>query len=545
MLSRMIAPAWVPAGPALLLWEPETGIAVVICAIVGVLLWRIREHRLEEHRAGVRALYALTEDLLGARSAADLASRLQVRLSHQPAVAAFQLYLYDRETGRLASADHGGEAVPVTPESDHPLTQCYRTGRPVAVADVRTVGERLPGRSALLVPVDAQDRAAGVLAIFYTEGRGKFSEDQQAAARHVARHIGFVLDRLEQQAVREQLSRGERMAAAGRLLASAFEQIEEPLRRLVDRAERAASPGGPAASVEMENLAADARRCLELAERLGTGGATDAGSGRTVDLQELVSRLVEARRTVWEDAGFAVGADLTPGEAAVSGSELQLREALDTLMPRVAPAGGPGVEGRLTVTLGRVGTRVTLRIGHPTPAETEDYPADPKSLAFARSIIEAHGGRLRRFTSGGREALTEIELPAAGEPPEGEPDENAMAASPMTALVVEPDAQDRRWLTEALARRGHRVVPVASSEEGADLAERFVFDALFCSAMSDAPGARDWIERMTRRVRTIVVLADNAAAEPPAAVGAVRIRVLPKPLGAGHLDRLLGSLPVE
>jgi CheY-like chemotaxis protein len=61
----------------------------------------------------------------------------------------------------------------------------------------------------------------------------------------------------------------------------------------------------------------------------------------------------------------------------------------------------------------------------------------------------------------------------------------------LTALVIEPAEAIQTQLRGLLADRGYRVVPVNSSDEGLDLAQRLRFDAIFCSV--HAPGL-NWVE---------------------------------------------------
>ena len=83
----------------------------------------------------------------------------------------------------------------------------------------------------------------------------------------------------------------------------------------------------------------------------------------------------------------------------------------------------------------------------------------------------------------------------------------------MTALVIEPDEVAQRQLLVLLSGHGFRVVPVADSDTGLDLAHRMRFDAAFCSL--HAPGL-NWVElseRMHSRVGGFILLSDGYDAE--------------------------------
>ena len=46
----------------------------------------------------------------------------------------------------------------------------------------------------------------------------------------------------------------------------------------------------------------------------------------------------------------------------------------------------------------------------------------------------------------------------------------------MTALVIEPDEAAQRQILALLSPRGYRVVPVANSDTGLEMAQRMRFD---------------------------------------------------------------------
>jgi len=109
----------------------------------------------------------------------------------------------------------------------------------------------------------------------------------------------------------------------------------------------------------------------------------------------------------------------------------------------------------------------------------------------------------------------------------------------MTALVIEPDEAAQRQLLVLLAGHGFRVVPVADSDTGLDLAHRMRFDAAFCSL--HAPGL-NWVElseRMNSRVGGFILLSDGYDAELSADFEGDGRFVLAKPLQEQELERVL------
>jgi CheY-like chemotaxis protein len=97
-------------------------------------------------------------------------------------------------------------------------------------------------------------------------------------------------------------------------------------------------------------------------------------------------------------------------------------------------------------------------------------------------------------------------------------------------------------LRDLLAVRGYRVVPVNSSDEGLDLAQRLRFDAIFCSV--HAPGL-NWVEtaeQVKPRVGGFVLLSDSYNADLSADFAGDRRFVLAKPIDERQLDRVLEAI---
>ena len=137
-----------------------------------------------------------------------------------------------------------------------------------------------------------------------------------------------------------------------------------------------------------------------------------------------------------------------------------------------------------------------------------------------------------------------MELPcAAPEKPSGHLFENGREGAPtLTALVIEPVEAIQAQLRGLLASRGYRVVPVASSDEGLDLAQRLRFDAVFCSV--HAPGI-NWVEtaeQVKARVGGFVLLSDSYNADLSADFAGDRRFVLAKPVDEKQLDRVLEAI---
>src|SRR6202011_1203994 len=78
----------------------------------------------------------------------------------------------------------------------------------------------------------------------------------------------------------------------------------------------------------------------------------------------------------------------------------------------------------------------------------------------------------------------------------GDTAESHTARRQLTVLVVEPEAVSQRHVVSTFTNLGHRVVPVASAEEGADLAERMRFDIAVCALRLTGLSWADFLERV-------------------------------------------------
>ena len=108
--------------------------------------------------------------------------------------------------------------------------------------------------------------------------------------------------------------------------------------------------------------------------------------------------------------------------------------------------------------------------------------------------------------------------------------------------MIEPADAIQTQLRGLLADRGYRVVPVHSSDEGLDLAQRMRFDAVFCSV--HAPGL-NWVEtaeQVRPRVTGFVLLSDSYDADLSEDFAGDRRFVLAKPVDERQLDRVFDAI---
>jgi CheY-like chemotaxis protein len=164
-------------------------------------------------------------------------------------------------------------------------------------------------------------------------------------------------------------------------------------------------------------------------------------------------------------------------------------------------------------------------------------------LGVCRGLVTGHGGEIRLMQPADSDPAFQVELPCASrDTKDGTPSVNGDGLHTMTALVIEPAEAMQTQLRGLLAARGYRVVPVNSSDEGLDLAQRLRFDAVFCSVR--APGL-NWVEtaeHVKTRVGGFVLLADSYNADLAADFAGENRFVLAKPVDERQLDRVLEAI---
>jgi two-component system sensor kinase FixL len=238
----------------------------------------------------------------------------------------------------------------------------------------------------------------------------------------------------ELRAARLDLVHASRLALVGELMASIAHEIKQPLTSILTNAgagllllDGAASP---ATAPELVEILGDIREQSRLAggviERLRALAANRPLERRPLDVNEVaddVLRLVEGdarRRTV------VLAADLASSLPAIDADRVCLQQVLLNLLMNAMDAMEEvaAEDRRLTVRTRQVGDAVEVAVSDTGPG----IPADrlPQlfdaffttkkdglglGLAIARSLAEAHGGRIRADAPGQRGATFRLTLP--------------------------------------------------------------------------------------------------------------------------------------
>jgi K+-sensing histidine kinase KdpD len=551
---------------------------ILIIAVFVFTVWR-RDERLREQREMLRRAYELGEEILGAASADQILDKVRMVVPAIFGVTSAQLYLYNRHAKTLDAVDRSADqaSIPLSAPAAGPqagAVACYHYRTLLAIPDTSrspfpVSGHARPGggpdapRSLLFVPMLAQGEVLGILQMDQRDRPRVFRRDEQTLTQHLANQIGVAVKLLDQRSVREQLFRTEKLAAVGQLISGIVNDLRKPLAAIANLAQvaqaaqtaRAAqidqTSGDQPLAADLAAIALESLRATEIVDRLVGFAGTGPAQTQPVDLNGLLRNLIEFREREWKVRGIRARGLLADEPATVLGSHGQLEQVFLNLLVHAEQSLSDSSEKSIVIRSTVVARRVLVEIGYSGPKASADpfMPgADDASggtgLGVCRSLITGHGGEIRLVQQAAGDPAFQVDLPcAAREKPSGPALENGRdSAHPLTALVIEPAEAIQTQLRDLLADRGYRVVPVNSSDEGLDLAQRLRFDAVFCSV--HAPGL-NWVEtaeQVRARVGGFVLLSDSYNADLSADFAGDHRFVLAKPVDEKQLDHVLEAI---
>ena len=508
--------------------QPPVLLAALILAAALAAIWWFRENRMSILRRQMRLLNALGEEVISASSPIEVLRRLTSALPALSHGAAVGLYILNRGTMILEGVASTAGAELIDPESPSGATAslvaaCYRKRSLITVPDTRRSpnfrndGGVAPPRSLLFVPMLAQDEVMGVMALHHSERIHYFSDTEQAAMQHLANQVAAALKLQEQQAIREQLFRSEKLAAAGQLISDVANELRSPLDsiELLASGMQARNP-----AQELESIANEAQRASEIVARLVSFAQVEQSNVEPVDLNALLGSVLRFRAPEWKAKEIEIKTQLAGKPATVLASAGQLEQVLLNLLVEAEKAAAEAPEKTISVSVSLLARQVLVEISYLTRAADRDPTDSAESdhagsgalgLGVCRGIIKSYGGEFREVHLSPFQVRFEIELPimetaSAGLASSGEV---AEAGRQLTILVVEPDTRMQRQLVQLLGGRGDRVVPVSSAEEGADVAQRLRFDIVICAVRLPGLNWVEFFERVRYRVGGFVLLTDG------------------------------------
>ena len=238
--------------------------------------------------------------------------------------------------------------------------------------------------------------------------------------------IVVAADITEQHEMTMALARSQRLAAMGAMTASLAHQLRTPLAAALLYASQLSRPVIPPA--EQARFAGEVVSRLRELESFIQGTLAFV-SGRVelredVDLARIVADAQRLAAPQMADAGVALDVDVVDGRLPLRASREALLSMLLNLLDNAQRACVAG--NRVRLVLQRSGTDAVLCVADDGCGMTADTCArlfEPYfttrsdghglGLAFARSVVEAHGGRIAVDTAEGRGTQFTVSLPLA------------------------------------------------------------------------------------------------------------------------------------
>lgn len=541
------------------------GLTVGLVAALGLALalWWMRERRLAAQRRIMKALYSLGEEIIGASSAAEILTTIGSVLPKLFRVSGVRLYLYNRGSRSLEPVPgdfRPQDSIPVNAPGGSPpcgAAACFRNQALLTIPDARR-SPLFPGppaaerpRSVMFVPMLAHTELLGVLEIYHNHRTHVFGPHAQVMAQHLANQAALALRLMEEQSIREQLSRSERLAAAGQLISGIAGELRAPLESIA-RLTELGPARGPEVSLEnrLRALAAEAEKASEILARLVSLTRSEPAEASPVDLNALLRSLIEFRRQGWKAHGFVLRDGVGADPLVVLGSQGQLERVFLNLLVYAEQALAGAHEKTLAIGANVLGGRALVEISYGSPEREQagqpEAPGEAEtgvlSEGVCRGIIRSHGGEIRLVRVPPASCRLEVELPVAPAQAGAEirtRAEQLLSARPLTVLLVEPDEPVRRNTVALLGRRACRVVPASSAEQGAELVERLAFDVVFCSVRLPGLSWLEFFEKVRHHIGAFVLLTEGFDAELSRSFQSGDAYVLAKPLAEPELDRVL------
>jgi CheY-like chemotaxis protein len=319
-------------------------------------------------------------------------------------------------------------------------------------------------------------------------------------------------------------------------------ELQAPLASILNLAHRALEKGrGGPAEREVSAISAEAAKASGIVSRLVSYAAAEQVEARPVDIGALLRTLIEFREGDWKATGIRVRDLTSPESLFVLGSQGQLEQVFLNLFVHAEQSLAGAEQKSIAIRTSTLAKRLLVEISFTSPAELRKPEDTAAVLGVTRSVIAGHGGEVRLIEKANADPQFEVELPVLVRERGAAASSSAQRDSlrRMTALVIEPDEAAQRQLLVLLSGHGFRVVPVADSDTGLELAHRMWFDAAFCSL--HAPGL-NWVElseRMHSRVGGFILLSDGYDAELSADFEGDGQFVLAKPVQEKELERVL------
>jgi signal transduction histidine kinase/CheY-like chemotaxis protein len=545
---------------------PQTVLTVLLIVAFSLGIWYRRERLIRAQTKSIRLLNALSEEIIDIPSAEEIVHKLESLLTDAIGMTGVRMYVYDRggRTLELVPAIAAGPVVFAVEGPKDPMESvvslCFRNRTLLSIPDTKKSpffratpnGETIE-RALIFVPMVNQNEPVGVLVLSHPQKVRTLRREQQAALHHLGNQAATALRLLEQQSVREQLFRSEKLAAAGQLISGIATELKAPLATIAQLTNTLRNDCDGSEQTSLRAIATESRRATEILFRMISFARADQSEAAPVDLNALLRELVECRREEWDSFGIRGRQTLSSAPLFVLGSQAQLEQVFLSLLLHAEHAVEQSPDKVLVISTSLLSKRALIEISY--AAAPDAFEEDPFAdsvleggalgLSVCRGVIRSHGGEIRLTRASDSLLRFEVEMQVTHQPGAVHQNGNGevrKATRPLTVLLLEPDDAVERRLLGQLTARGHRVVPAATGEEGLDLAVRMRFDVALCSIRLPGLNWVEFFERSRSFLPSCVLMTEGYDSDLARVLPGGEGHVLRKPIDEGELDKLLASI---
>ncbi len=322
----------------------------------------------------------------------------------------------------------------------------------------------------------------------------RLQSEEASALGHLANQIAIAEQLGAQRALQERLLQSERQGAVGQLISSIAAELKPPLQRLRE----ARDPS----RIEPETAEA-----LSVLDRLISFARPDHGQRTVIDIGEMLRGLLDLRSEPMRLGLLRAESTIGDEPLSVLGARSALEQAFLNVLVFAEQSLAFAEPRVVSLVAGRDGPAVFVRIDvhAPTSDEAESL------LAVSRGVIEAHHGSWR-MAAGPDRTMIETRLPASA--PSVPSSQARRPARQLTLLVLTPESESMRQLSQSLAACGHRVVPATGGIDALLLASRVSFDAILSIEALPDMEWKEFVERAAKTGAALLTLVPRGVPPP-------------------------------
>lgn len=371
----------------------------------------------------------------------------------------------------------------------------------------------------------------------------------------------------ERDALREQVTRDEKLRALSTLVSGVAHEINNPLTAILGFAPDLTSDDKVLRDGAAHIVSEQAERCRGIVQRLATLGSPHASAREVLRLSSLVSRVTRGFGPQLTEAGLRLDTDLGIEQVFVFADATALEQVFANLLTNAIQASprGESIEIRLTTTATTCEVAIEDR-GPGVPGAERARIFEPfwttkapgvgtgLGLAVAHALVQAHLGSVAVADRPGGGARFVVSLPTCAEP-EARPPAALRAAVPppqgenLSVLVVDDEPLVRLAVARHADHYGWRAEEAESAESALRLLldEGKAFDAVLCDLRMpgiSGVGLHDHLAAHAPQVlrRVMFVTGDLTSQEAVAFAGRCHTAIIQKPLAMADVFARLRSL---